>query len=94
MLGPALPLAVAARGAPLVAQVRIGLEPTGRRGRAGAASARIVYTRAWSLRAGRQVLSLPLTRPALRHAVLRVTVVVRAIRGVRASAAQTSLHMH
>ena len=59
VLGPALPLAVAAKGAPLVAQVRIGLQPAGRRGRAGAASTRTVYTRAWSLRAGRQVLSLP-----------------------------------
>jgi surface antigen len=94
VLGPAVSLAVAARGAPLVAQVRIGLEPTGRRGRAGAASTRTVYTRAWSLRAGRQVLSLPLTRAALRHAVLHVTVVVRAMRGVRASAAQTSLQVH
>jgi hypothetical protein len=93
VLGPALALAVAAKGAPLVAQVRIGLQPAGRSGRAGAASARTVYTRAWSLRAGRQVLSLPLTRAALRHAVLHVTVVVRATREVRASAAQASLQV-
>ena len=93
VLGPTLPLAVAAKGAPLVAQVRIELEPTGRRGRAGAASTRTVYTRAWTLRAGRQVLTLPLTRAALRHAVLHVTVVVRATSVVRASAAQTSLQI-
>jgi surface antigen len=93
VLGPALPLAVAAKGGALVAQVRIGLQPTSRRGRAGAASTRTVYTRAWTLRAGRQVLSLPLTRAALRHAVLHVTVVVRATTAVRASAAQTSLQI-
>jgi surface antigen len=94
VLGPALPLAVAAKGAPLVAQVRIGLQPTGRLGRAGATSTRTIYTRAWSLRAGRQVLSLPLTPAALRHAVLHVTVVVRVTTEVRASAAQTSLRVH
>ncbi|MFZ1995180.1 MAG: CHAP domain-containing protein, partial [Solirubrobacteraceae bacterium] len=44
VLGPTLPMAVAARGASLVAQARIGLEPTQGRGRAGAASTRTVYT--------------------------------------------------
>ena len=93
MLATALPPAVAAKAAPLMAQVRIELRPTGRHGRAGTASARTVYTRAWSLRAGRHVLSLPLTGAALGHALLHVTVVVRGTTEVRASAAQTSLHL-
>jgi surface antigen len=38
--------------------------------------------------------SLGVGGAALRHAVLHVTVVVRAMRGVRASAAQTSLQVH
>jgi hypothetical protein len=93
MLGTALPPAVAAKAAPLVAEVRIELRPTGRHGHAGTAGTRTVYTRAWSLRAGRHVLSLPLTRAALSHALLHVTVVIRATAEVRASAAQTSLHL-
>jgi hypothetical protein len=93
MLGPTLPVALAAEAAPLMAQVRIELRPTAYRGHARVASARTVYTRAWSLRAGRQVLSLPLTHAALRHALLRVTVVIRATTQVRAAAAQTSLQM-
>jgi hypothetical protein len=93
MLGTALPPAVAAKAAPLVAEVRIELRPAGRHGHAGTASTHTVYTRAWSLRAGRHVLSLPLTRAALSHAVLHVTVVIRATTEVRASAAQTSLQM-
>jgi hypothetical protein len=93
VLGPTLPLGVAAQGAPLVAQVRVGLQPAGRSGRAGVASARTVYTRALRVRAGRQVLSLLLTRAALRSAVLHVTVAVRGTTAVRASAAQTSLQV-
>ena len=93
MLGTALPPAVAAEAAPLMAQVRIELRSTGRHGHAGTASTRTVYTRAWSLRAGRHMLSLPLTRAALGHALLHVTVVIRATTEVRASAAQTSLHV-
>jgi len=93
MLGPTLPLAVAAKGTPLVVQVRIGMQPTGLRRRAGVASTRTIYTRALRLHAGRQVLSLPLTRAAQRHAVLHVTVAVRGSTAVRASAAQTSLQL-
>jgi surface antigen len=93
MLGPAVALAVAGQGTPLVAQVRIALQPTARHGHAAVASTRTVYARALRLRAGRQVLSLPLTPSALHHAVLHVTVAVRATTAVRASAAQTSLHV-
>jgi hypothetical protein len=94
IVGPSLPPAVSGNAAPLMAQVRIELRPTGRRGHAGAASSRTVYTRAWSVRAGRQVLTLPLTRAALSHALLHVTVAIRATTEVRASAAQTSLQVH
>jgi hypothetical protein len=42
------------------------------------------------LRTGHQTLSLPLAPSALRHAVVRVTVVVRGTADIHASAAQTS----
>jgi surface antigen len=93
VVGPALPPGVAGRAAALMAQVRIELRPIGRRGHGGAASTRTVYTRAWSVRAGRQVLSLPLTRAALSHVLLHVTVAIRGTTEVRASAAQTSLQV-
>jgi surface antigen len=93
LVGSTSPAGAAANVAPLMAQVRIELRPTGRRGQAGVASTRTVYTRAWSLRAGRQVLSLPLTRAALSHALLHVTVAIRGTATVRASAAQTSLQV-
>ena len=93
-LGPRLPLALAARGAPVVAEVRIGLQRTDGRGRARAAATRTVYTRPWRLRAGGQVLSLPLSASAVRHAVLHITVIVRATSRIRVGAAQTTLHLH
>jgi surface antigen len=92
-LGPRLPLALAAKGAPVVAEVRIGLQRTDGRGRAGAAATRTVYTRAWRLRAGGQVLSLPLAASAVRHAVLHITVIVRATSRIRVGAAQTTLRL-
>jgi surface antigen len=94
VVGPALPPGVAGTTAPLMAQVRIELRPTGRRGHGSAASTRTVYTRALSVRPGRQVLSLPLTRAALSDALLHVTVAIRGTTEVRASAAQTSLQVH
>jgi surface antigen len=93
VLGPTLPLAVAAKGASVVAQVRIRLQPTQGRGRAGTASTRTVYTGAVKLRAGRQELRLPLVAAALRHARLHVTIVVLGTPEVRTSAAQTSLQV-
>jgi surface antigen len=92
-LGPRLPLALAAKGAPVVAEVRVGLQRTDGRGRAGAAATRTVYTRAWRLRAGGQVLSLPLAASAVRHAVLHITVIVRATSRIRVGAAQTTLRL-
>jgi surface antigen len=89
-LGPTLPLLLAAKGAPVVAEVRIRVIPTHRAGRARVASAPTTYTRAMKLRAGRQTLSLSLAPSALRNAVLRVTVVVRGTADIQASAAQTS----
>jgi surface antigen len=92
-LGPRLPLALAAKGAPVVAEVRIGLQHIDGRGRAGAAATHTVYTRAWRLRAGGQVLTLPLAASAVRHAVLHITVIVRATPRIRVGAAQTTLRL-
>jgi surface antigen len=92
-LGPRLPLALAARGGPLVADVRIGLQRTDGQGRAGAAATRTVYTRTWRLRAGGQVLSLPLAASAARHAVLHITVIVRPTSQIRVGAAQATLRL-
>ena len=92
-LGPRLPLALAAKGAPVVVEVRIRLQRTDGQGRAGAAATHTVYTRAWRLRAGGQVLSLPLAASAIRHAVLHITVIVRATPRIRVGAAQTTLRL-
>ncbi|MGZ4293985.1 MAG: CHAP domain-containing protein [Solirubrobacteraceae bacterium] len=91
-LGPRLPLSLAANGG-VVAEVRIRLQRSAGAGRAGAASTRTVYTRAWRLRAGTQVLSLPLAAAAVRHAVLRVTIVVRGTSQIRVAAAQTTIRL-
>ena len=77
----------------MVTEVRIGFQRTDGRGRAGAAATRTVYTRAWRLRAGGQVLSLPLAASAVRHAVLHITVIVRATSRIRVGAAQTTLRL-
>ncbi len=90
-LGPTLPVSLAAHGVPVVADVRLRVTPTGQAGRARAASAPMTYTRAMKLRAGHQTLTLSLARSALRHAVLRVTVVVRGTANIHASTAQSSI---
>jgi surface antigen len=92
-LGPRLPLSLAARGSGVVAEVRIRLQRSAGAGRARPASTRTVYTRAWRLRAGDQVVSLRLAAGALRHAVLRVTIVVRATAQIRVAAAQTTVRL-
>lgn len=93
ILGPRLPLSLAAKGSGVVAEVRIGLQRATGRARAGTASTRTVYTRAWRLRAGDQVLNLPLAAAATRHALLRVTIVVRGTAQIRVAAAQTIVRL-
>ena len=61
-LGPRRPLSLAAPGAGVVAEVRIRLQRSVGAARAGAASTRTVYTRAWRLRAGE-----PGAEPAARR---------------------------
>jgi len=93
VLGPRLPLSLAADGSGVVAEVRIELQRGVGSGRAGAASARTVYTRALRLRAGGQVLSLPLTGAVSGRAVLRVSVVVRPTSQIRVGSAQTTVRL-
>jgi len=93
LLGPQLPLSIAAKGSPVTAVVRIQLHRALGRGRGAAASSRTIYTRAWRLRAGSQVLTLPLAGAVTRHAVLQVTVVVRGTGAIRVGAGQTSVRV-
>lgn len=90
-LGPRLPLSLAAKGSGVVAEVRVALQRGVGAGRAGAASTRTVYRRALRLRAGDQVLSLPLALVAGTHAVLRVSVIVRATPQIHVASAQTTV---
>jgi len=92
-LGPRPLLALAANGRSVVAVVRIGVQRADVHGQAGAAATRTVYARAWRLRAGGQVLSLPLSASAARHALLRITVIVRATSWIRVGAAQTTIRL-
>ena len=93
ILGPRLPLSLAAGRTGVLAEVRIALQRGVGGGRAGAASTRIVYTRALRLRAGNQMLSLPLTTAAAGHAVLRVTIVVRATSQIRIGSGQRTVRL-
>jgi hypothetical protein len=93
ILGPRLPLSLAAGERGVVAEVRVVLQRGVGAGRAGAASSRTIYARALRLRAGNQVLSLPLGLAAGGNAVLRVTVVVRATSQIRVGSAQRAVRL-
>jgi surface antigen len=93
VLGPRLPLSLAAKRTGVIVEVRIGLQRAAGTARGVAASARTVYTRAWRLRAGEQVLRLPLSAAAGRHAVLRVTIVLRGTSQIRVAAAQRTVRL-
>jgi surface antigen len=89
VLGPQPALSIAAAKAGFVAEVRVTSRRTTGVGRRRAVLARIVYAAARQLRAGSQVLSLPVA--AARGVVLSVSVVVRSRPGIHVPAAQTSL---
>jgi surface antigen len=90
-LGPQQALSIAAATAPFVAQVRVTIKRTTGTRRHRAIVARIVYAAARQLRAGSQVLSLPVA--AARGVVLSVSVVVRSRPGIRVASAQTSVRV-
>jgi surface antigen len=92
-VGPQLALALAAAASPLVAQIRITVTPRLGAGPRRAVVARVTYTAARRLRAGRQVLTLPVAVPSARGVLVSVSVAVRGVPGIQIAPAQMSLRL-